>query len=99
MDTTSTHWTRILYFNVSAPTPLRVLISMARAIGVAARRSLASYRKMRKAKAAYDALAQLDDRMLRDLGFHRDELASVAAEFSGQAQRTRVRTQFPHGPG
>ena len=38
------------------------------------------------------ALRDLDDRTLRDLGFHRDEIASVVAELGGDAAPTRVRT-------
>ena len=52
----------------------------------------ASWARHRHAKAIHDALAGLDDRMLRDLGFHRDEIASVAAEFAGLTEATRQRT-------
>ena len=69
---------------------LRVPIAATRALGALARRALASYRQYRNAKAVRDALRQLDDRMLRDLGFHRDEIDSVAAEFAGRAERTRI---------
>jgi hypothetical protein len=39
----------------------------------------------------YDALQQLDDHTLRDLGFDRNEIRSVAAEVTGEAEYTRVR--------
>jgi len=55
-----------------------------------ARNALARWQRYRRARSVREALAGLDDRMLRDLGFHRDEIASVAAEFSGDAERTRV---------
>lgn len=73
-----------------ASTWLRVPLAATRAIRVLARRALASYRQHRQAKAVRDALHQLDDRMLRDLGFHRDEIDSVAAEFAGRSERTRI---------
>ena len=69
----------------------KVVIAMARSIGSVVRRAHARYRQRRKARATYDALRHLDDRMLRDLGFDRSEITSVAAEISGTAARTRVR--------
>ena len=69
----------------------KVVIAMAHSIGLIVRRALARYRQRRKARATYDALRHLDDRMLRDLGFDRSEITSVAAEASGAAARTRVR--------
>jgi uncharacterized protein YjiS (DUF1127 family) len=56
-----------------------------------ARRALARHRQRRQARVAYDALRQLDDRTLRDLGFDRSEIMSVAAEVAGEAECTRVR--------
>lgn len=47
------------------------------------------YRQFREERATYEALHQLDDRSLRDLGFVRDEIRSVAAEITGRAERTR----------
>ena len=49
--------------------------------------------------AIYDVLRQIDDRTLRDMGFHRNALRSVAAELSREAECTRVRTSrsFPSG--
>lgn len=43
----------------------------------------------REARATSESLRHLDDRALRDLGFDRLEIASVAAEASGDAERTR----------
>ena len=50
-------------------------------------------RRRRQANAIRDALYELDDLTLRDLGFHRSEIASVAAEVTGAAERTRIRSQ------
>ena len=38
------------------------------------------------------ALAQVDDRTLRDLGLDRSEIGSIAAEVEGRAERTRIRS-------
>ena len=47
------------------------------------------HQQWREARATYQSLRHLDDRTLRDLGFDRLEISSVAAEVSGQAERTR----------
>src|SRR5258706_5136247 len=49
-----------------------------------ARRALARHRQRRQARVTYDALRQLDDRMLRDLGFDRSEITSIATEVAGE---------------
>jgi hypothetical protein len=63
-----------------------------RAVEAYMRRVAERYRRMQEAQAVYEALDGLDDHTLRDLGFDRSELASVAAEVGGMAERTRVRT-------
>jgi uncharacterized protein YjiS (DUF1127 family) len=72
-----------------------IIVAAIRAVGAIvsaiASRARARYRQRQQAKATYDALRQLDDRTLRDLGFDRSEIRSVAAEVTGEAERTRVR--------
>ena len=73
---------------------LRIGDAVMTAIGVgraALRRAWLRYRRAREARLAYDDLRHLDDRMLRDLGFDRSEITSVAAEHAGAAEPTRVR--------
>jgi uncharacterized protein YjiS (DUF1127 family) len=69
------------------------IVAALRAAGAAVRRAHARYRQRREARAIYDALRHLDDRTLHDLGFDRSEIASVAAEATGAAERSRIRTQ------
>jgi len=68
-----------------------IIVAAIQAVGAIARRAYARHRQRRRAKASYDALCELDDRALRDLGFHRSEIRSVAAEVTGEAEYTRVR--------
>ena len=55
------------------------------------RRWLQALREQRRRVRERDALAQLDRQTLRDLGIGAGELASIQAEASGEAQRTRLR--------
>ena len=68
-----------------------IIVALMQALAAFARQSLARHRQRRRARSTYDALRQLDDRTLRDLGFHRSEIRSVAAELTGETERTRVR--------
>jgi uncharacterized protein YjiS (DUF1127 family) len=68
-----------------------IIVAAIQAAGAIARRAHARHRQRRQAMATCDALRRLDDRTLRDLGFDRSEIVSVAAEFDGDAERTRVR--------
>ena len=69
----------------------RIIIAAIQAAGATARRAHARHRQRQEAKAIYDALWDLDDRTLRDLGFDRSEITSLAAEVTGRAEPTRVR--------
>ena len=68
-----------------------IIVAAIRAAAAIARRAHARYQRRRHTGAIYDALRQLDDRTLRDVGFDRSEIASVAAEVTGEAEPTRVR--------
>ena len=69
-----------------------IIVALMQSLAAFARQSLARHRQRRQARSTYDALRQLDDRTLRDLGFDRSERRSVVAEMTGEAERTRVRT-------
>jgi uncharacterized protein YjiS (DUF1127 family) len=64
------------------------------------RRALVRYRQHRDARRMYDALRQLDDRALHDLGLDRSELTSIAHEVVGRAEATRAHSSAIYGlPG
>ena len=69
----------------------RIIPAAIQAVRAIARRALARHRQRRQATLIHDALHQLDDHALRDLGFDRSEIRSVAAEVTGVAERTRLR--------
>ena len=68
-----------------------ILVAMIGAVVGAARQAHARYRQFRVAADTYDTLRRLDDHELKDLGFDRSEIASVAAEAAGAAAHTRTR--------
>jgi len=55
-----------------------------------------AWRRQRTHRATLRTLHSLDDRTLRDLGFHRSEIGAIAAEIGGQAEVTHVRAQMAH---
>ncbi len=56
------------------------------------RRAIERHRQRRHARVTYQTLSRLDDHTLRDLGFDRLEISSLAAESSGSVESTRIRT-------
>lgn len=62
-----------------------------KAVGDHVRRTVARWKRQQQARATYLALRALDARTLRDLGFDRSEILSVAAEVAGDADSTRAR--------
>lgn len=67
-----------------------IILVVLEALLASAGRAYARYRQWRRAMAVYDALHELDDRTLGDLGLHRSEIGSVAAESTREAERTRL---------
>jgi len=69
---------------------------------VAAMRAVAAFlrgieargRRRRQARAYGEALRELDDRTLRDLGIDRSEIGSVACEVAGLTDATRLRAML-----
>jgi uncharacterized protein YjiS (DUF1127 family) len=77
----------------AAPSPWRSrLATIPRVVVDTVRRLRQAHRRRADARGLRDALQGLDDRTLRDLGFHRDEISSIAAEATGVAAPSRVRT-------
>ena len=69
------------------------------AVRESTRRAWEGYRRRQQSRSIYNALGELDDRTLRDLGFHRCEIGSVAAEAVGNAEHTRLHvTRLPRTP-
>ena len=52
----------------------------------------AFWHRHRRAGDVYAALRELDTRTLRDIGLDRSEIASVAREIAGLAERQRIAT-------
>jgi uncharacterized protein YjiS (DUF1127 family) len=73
----------------------RLLASMLRALGATLRRAYSDWQRRNHARAVQAALSKLDPWTLHDLGFERSEISSVAAELSGSAELTRMRTGGP----
>ena len=70
----------------------QVIAAAIRSAHAFARRMHEHQERRRRARAIRDELQQLDDRVLHDLGFHRGEIESVAAEATGSVESTRALT-------
>jgi uncharacterized protein YjiS (DUF1127 family) len=77
------------------PTP-RVTGSVADAATRLIHRFVAAWHRQRMHRATVETLSALDDRTLHDLGFHRAEIAGVAAELGGATETTYLRVQLAH---
>jgi uncharacterized protein YjiS (DUF1127 family) len=75
------------------------LHAAARAVRESIRGARERYQRRQQSRSIYRALHALDDRTLRDLGFHRCEIGSVAAEAAGEAEHTRMHVRrVPRAP-
>jgi uncharacterized protein YjiS (DUF1127 family) len=70
-----------------------IIIAAIQAVGAIARRAYARLVQRRQARDIHNALHQLNDSTLRDLGFDRSEISSLAVEVTGEAECTRVRAR------
>jgi uncharacterized protein YjiS (DUF1127 family) len=69
-----------------------ILGAMRASVADFVRRLVDKWKRQEHAAATYRALHGLDSRTLRDLGFHRSEIQSFAAEVAGRADLTRLRS-------
>jgi uncharacterized protein YjiS (DUF1127 family) len=67
-----------------------VCLAIGETIGAAIGRAVARWREYRALRRTYKALADLDERTLKDIGFGPGEAGSIAAELAGRAERTRM---------
>ena len=93
-DTIPSDWSRSYAIYMAARTNrafvLGELAAVAMQIVADFMRDMAErYRRRRRESAAREALSQLDDRTLHDLGIDRSEIASVAAEAAGARELSR----------
>jgi uncharacterized protein YjiS (DUF1127 family) len=75
-----------------AYTLAEILTAIAASVARGVRRARARWQRRRESSSIRDALSELDDHTLRDLGLHRSEIGSVAAEMTGRSARDRVRS-------
>ena len=52
-------------------------------------KAFANWQRARQTRVTVQALGELDERLLHDIGLHHSELLSVAAEIHGLAERER----------
>jgi uncharacterized protein YjiS (DUF1127 family) len=65
-------------------------------IGNTLKALLERWRRHRQCGDTRAALGQLDTWTLRDIGLHRSEIGSIAAEAAGCAERQRITRFEPH---
>lgn len=68
----------------------QICVAIGEAIGAAIDRQATRWREYRALRRTYNALASLDERTLKDIGFGAHEAGSIAAELAGRAERTRL---------
>jgi len=70
-----------------------ICAAIGRAIADAFSRTATRCHEYRELRRTYNALAELDERTLKDIGLGSHEAASVAAEIAGRTGRTRIQAQ------
>jgi len=70
-----------------------ICAAIGRAIADAFARAATRWSEYRELRRTYNALAELDERTLKDIGLGSHEAASVAAELAGRTGRTRIQAQ------
>jgi uncharacterized protein YjiS (DUF1127 family) len=68
----------------------QICVAVGEAVGGAIDRAVTRWREYRALRRTYNALADLDQRTLRDIGLDAHEAGSIAAELAGRAERTRM---------
>jgi len=70
----------------------QVCVAIGEAAGSALQRLVTRWREYRALRQTYNALAELDERTLKDIGFGPHEAGSIAAELAGRAERSRTQS-------
>jgi len=68
----------------------QICVAIGEALVEATARFATRWREHRALRRTYRALADLDERTLKDIGFGPNEAGSIATELAGQAERTRI---------
>jgi uncharacterized protein YjiS (DUF1127 family) len=68
----------------------QICVAIGEAIAAGLGRLAVRWREYRALRRTYKALADLDERTLKDIGFGPHEAGSIAAELAGRAERTRT---------
>ena len=70
-----------------------ICAAIGRAVADAFASAATRWREYRELRRTYTALAELDERTLKDIGLGSHEAASIAAELAGRTGRTRIQAQ------
>ena len=104
MHASGTHWTRLLHRDLlgvpdpahareAPPEPFAALAALRsgwQRFAAFLQRLREAQRRRQEARRMRAELGCLDGRMLRDLGLHRDEIGSIVAELTLEANPTRM---------
>lgn len=70
-----------------------ICAAIGKTIAEAFARAATRWHEYRELRRTYNALAELDERTLKDIGLGSHEAASIAAELAGRSGRTRIQAQ------